>query len=213
MDSGNPEHTIRHDTSKRHIDKYENKGLLHQMVLGRFLDFMAEALAPYQSSRVLDFGCGEALFWKEMRSRGVQMADLTGIDLREDALSTAKMEFPEHEFIETDLLQFETKEGYDLVIASQVLEHLPEPEKFLTKLVELPGTSGRLLLTVPWEPFFMLSNLARGRDVFRLGNHPEHINRWGKRAFREFVGNHATLVKMETVFPFIAVTAAPVEGV
>lgn len=204
--------TIRHDTTKRHIDKYENKGFIHQLVLGRFLDFVGTKLAPYQSSCVLDFGCGEALFWKEMRNRDIEMNDLTGIDLREDALSVAARDFPEHEFIAADILKIEFKDRYDLVVASQVLEHLPSPDRFISKLIDLVKPNGQLLLTVPWEPFFMLSNLVRGRDVLRFGNHPEHVNLWGKRSFKKFVGNYADIVEIKIIFPFIIVLASPLSS-
>ena len=107
------------------------------------------------------------------------------------------------------VLEYNPVPGYDLVVASQVLEHLPTPEIFVTKLLTLLKPGGRLLLTVPWEPFFMLSNLARGRDVLRLGNHPEHINLWGPRKFKKFVGSYARVEHFESVFPFLVLVAIP----
>ena len=200
------EHTIRDDTGRRHRHKYENSNLIHQLVLGRFLDAVSAEIAALPNGRTLDFGCGEGLFLTELRKRGVLFDDLTGIDLREDALLEARALLPEHRFVKADLLTFEPEAGpYDLVIASQVLEHLPHPERFLKKLVAL--AAGPLLLTVPFEPWFRLMNLARGRDIRRLGNHPEHINLWGKSGFRKLVEAHATIRKIDTVFPFIIVVA------
>ena len=201
--------TIRHDTTKRHRDKYENKNLVHRLVLGRFLDALAEELKPFQDVETLDFGCGEAFFWEEMKARGVEMSRLTGIDLREDALDVARHHFPQHEFLCQDLLEWKTSRKFGLVVASQVLEHLPDPARFLSRLVELTEAKGSLLLTVPWEPFFMLSNLARGRDVRRFGNHPEHVNLWSKRGFRKFVELHADVSKSESVIPFTTIIARP----
>jgi 2-polyprenyl-3-methyl-5-hydroxy-6-metoxy-1,4-benzoquinol methylase len=163
----------------------------------------------FQESRSLDFGCGEAFFWTEMDRRGVSMRNLTGIDLRKDALEAAGKNFPQHTFLYQDLLTWDIDQKYDLVIASQVLEHLPGPDKFLARLCELTTRQGYILLTVPWEPFFMLANLARGRDVKRLGNHPEHINHWGKRGFTKFVAGRAKVVRTLAIFPFILVLAKP----
>jgi len=201
--------TIREDTSARHKRKYENSGFVHQIILGRFLDALARELKPFEDARTLDFGCGEAFFWGQMRNRGVTMNQLTGIDLREDALQQAKMSFPQHEFFCRDLLTWTPGQGFDLVVASQVLEHLPEPAKFLSRLMELTADDGYLLLTVPWEPFFMLSNLARGRDIKRLGNHPEHTNLWGKNGFKSFVAAQAVVEKVISVIPFTLVLARP----
>jgi 2-polyprenyl-3-methyl-5-hydroxy-6-metoxy-1,4-benzoquinol methylase len=202
--------TLREDTSARHSKKYQNKHLIHKLFLGRFLDRCAEAIKPFAEKKALDFGCGEAFFWQEMSERGVDMQHLTGIDLRDDALDLARQTFPQHSFLKQDLLTIEpAQHQYDLIIASQVLEHLPSPELFLKKLVKCCNPDGLLLLTVPWEPFFMLSNLARGRDILRLGNHPEHINLWGAKGFKKFVAAEANINQNNTVFPFQMITAKP----
>ena len=203
----NDKSTIRHDTSKRHAHKYKNSSFLHQLVLGRFLDAMAETLTPFQQHSILDFGCGEAFFWQEMQQRSCHPSRLTGIDLRDDALDEARQRLPEHRFLKQDLLHWEPEEKFDLVMASQVLEHLPEPGQFLDKLSEL--SQGHILLSVPWEPFFRLCNLARGRDILRLGNHPEHINLWGARSFVRFVEKHADIIETKTVFPFLIILCKP----
>jgi 2-polyprenyl-3-methyl-5-hydroxy-6-metoxy-1,4-benzoquinol methylase len=180
---------------------------LHQLVLGRFLDAMADEIGAFVDSRLLDFGCGEGFFWKEMGHRGLVPRDMTGIDLRDDALETARAMLPDFYFIKQDLLTWQPEEKFDLVIASQVLEHLPKPGRFLEKLVSL--TRGYLLLSVPWEPFFRLSNLARGRDILRLGNHPEHINLWSSRKFERFVSSYAEIVISRRVFPFLIIVCKP----
>jgi trans-aconitate methyltransferase len=201
--------TIRDDTGERHRRKYENSNVVHQLVLGRFLDAIAAEIRGIVSSRrarTLDFGCGEGFFLRELKRRGVRFDDLVGIDLREDALCEARERLPEYRFERADLLRWDEPEGgFDLVIASQVLEHLPNPEVFLKKLVFL--TCGLLCLTVPWEPWFRTTNLLRGRDILRLGNHPEHVNRWGVKSFLNFVSTQADIVKVFTVFPFIIVIA------
>jgi 2-polyprenyl-3-methyl-5-hydroxy-6-metoxy-1,4-benzoquinol methylase len=201
--------TVREDTEARHRAKYSNKSLVHQLLLGRFLDAVAARLETLQMAEALDFGCGEALFWQEMQARGIHMNALTGIDLRADALAQAGAQFPEYRFLETDLLSWEPDHPFDLVIASQVLEHIPEPGPILNKLVQICSPEGELLLTVPWEPFFRIGNLARGRDIRRLGNHPEHVNHWGVGSFRRFIEPHAQIIEADAIFPFLLIRARP----
>ena len=57
---------------------------------------------------------------------------------------------------------------YDRVICCEVLEHLDDPGRALDQIVA--QRPRRVILSVPHEPFFMLSNLARGKNVTRLGN-------------------------------------------
>ncbi len=200
--------TIRHDTAERHLRKYRNQNPIHRFVLRRFFDRVAAEIVQMQPKSVLEFGCGEGLFLREVMQRGVVFDDYIGLDLREDALETARSLHPHRRFERTDLLHWsEPGGGFDLVIASQVLEHLPDPGRTLERLAEL--CSGRLLLTVPSEPWFRVVNLLRGRDLRRLGNHPEHVNLWTFSGFRNFVAGHADGVRAYRVFPFTVVVARP----
>jgi len=197
--------TIRHDTAARHHRKYHSRNPIQRLVLDRFFDAVAAELKPLAGGRALEFGCGEGFFLEKLRARGVVFADLLGIDLREAALQEARRRNPECRFACADLLAWAPPEPFDVVIASEVLEHLPRPEVFLERLVAL--SRQWLLLTVPWEPWFRLMNLARGRDLTRLGNHPEHVNRWGFGPFARFVAARVPIVRAYTIFPFTIVLA------
>lgn len=143
-----------------------------------------------------------------MAERGVTLAGYEGLDLRADALAAARSRWPDHQFACANLFeQAYDHRRYDMVMALEVLEHLFEPDKALQRLVSL--CSGTLLLTVPNEPWFQLANLARGRDLIRLGNHPEHINHWNARSFADFVGQYANVRRVSTRFPFIVLEAEP----
>jgi SAM-dependent methyltransferase len=198
----NSNSTIQDDTGKRHRHKYENTNFIHRLTLGRFLDAIGREIKFLNLEHTLDFGCGEGLFLQELKQRGIIFKNLFGIDLRSDAVLDAQTLLPEYQFETVDLLSWDKPErSFDLVIASQVLEHLPNPDIFLKKLVLLSNRF--LLFTVPWEPWFRLTNLARGRDLPRFGNHPEHINHWRKDSFKRFIEPHATITKLYTIFPFI----------
>lgn len=200
------ETTIRQDTSKRHRDKYSNPNPIHRLTLGRFFEQLAEDMIALSPVRLLEFGCGEALGLLNLKQRGLTYETYLGIDLREDALRYARTLHPDDVFLNRNLLTWDfPTEGYDTVLASQVLEHLPDPGPYLKRLGEI--STGHVVLTVPWEPWFRLMNFLRGRDLWRLGNHPEHVNLWGMRAFRRFVSGYLDIVKAHTVFPFIIVIA------
>jgi len=204
-------HTIRDDTAVRHLHKYTNRNPLQRVTLGRFFTRLAAIMRAEMESAgpdasVFEFGCGEGFLLRELKSRGFTARDLVGIDLREQAISEARTLHPEFKFECVNLFDWSPPHTqFDVVLASQVLEHIPQPAAVLKKLIEL--TAGSLILTVPCEPWFQLLNLARGRDIARLGNHPEHINRWSKRSFEKFVSKHARILSSEVEFPFIVVQA------
>lgn len=169
---------------------------------------MATEIDGLDPGSVLDFGCGEGFLVDKLAERGVSLKNYCGLDLRDDALDAARTRNPENEYVKADIFDWPTDDRqFDLVVASEVMEHLIDPEKFLPRLAAL--SSGHVLLTVPHEPWFQLANLARGRDLIRLGNHPEHINHWNLKTFTEFVGSSMTIIKSYTVFPFVYVVAQP----
>jgi len=200
--------TIRADTTQRHLAKYSNRNPLHRLALGHFLDRVAQEIRRIAPRSVLEFGCGEGLLLQALETRGVRLQDYTGIDLRADAIAAARLLHPQRRFERADLFDWPgVPGGYDLVIASQVLEHLPEPGPALECLTGF--TARWLLLTVPDEPWFRLLNFLRGRDLRRLGNHPEHVNLWSLASFRSFVGQRADIARSYRAFPFSVVVARP----
>jgi trans-aconitate methyltransferase len=199
--------TVRNDTGSRHQNKYANKNFIHQFVLKRFFNIVAQEIGSIPREKVLEFGCGEGLLLQELKKRSVRFISLLGIDIRDDALEHARSLHPEYLFEKKDILQWDYKpKSFDLIIASEVLEHLIEPERAIARLTELSRKD--MLLTVPWEPWFHLMNLVRGRDIRRFGNHPEHINKWGFNEFVHFVSKYAIVKNARISFPFIIITAS-----
>lgn len=199
--------TIRPDSGARHARKYETRNPVQQWLLARFHRRVRAWLDELRPARVFDFGCGEAYFWMAQKQLG-PLPEVVGVDLRAEAIAQASERLPELRFEQRDLFSYGPEAGrFDLVIASEVLEHLYDPDRVLAKLCQL--SSGSLLLTVPHEPFFRLSNLARGRDILRLGNHPEHVQLWSRRSFARFASRHLEIDRLETSFPFILLLGRP----
>ena len=200
--------TIRDDTTARHVSKYTNKNPIHRLSLGRFYDAIADALDHISPTSVLDFGCGEGFILDMMAEREVALPGYEGLDLRTDALLQARTRWPAQTFTRANLFepQFDNRR-FHTVMALEVLEHLFEPEKALERLVSLAEEA--IVLTVPNEPWFQLSNLVRGRDLIRLGNHPEHINHWNKATFTAFVSEFAEVTQVISRFPFVILIARP----
>ena len=61
-----------------------------------------------------------------------------------------KVEIPGMEYVQTDFMKYRIT-GFDLVLCLQVLEHIPDAEKFAKKLLE---TGNTVIASVPykWDP-------------------------------------------------------------
>ena len=110
----------------------------------------------------------------------------TGIDFRVGTLYS--LDFPD--------------KAFDVVICSEVLEHLEKPEMALKELQRV--TKSVLLLTVPHEPWFRLGNLFSLHNVMRLGDPVDHINHWSFSCFQQFTTGVLDdfSCKYETSFPW-----------
>ena len=78
------------------------------------------------------------------------------------------------------------EDAFDLVLAIEVLEHVPFPELALAELHRVARRD--LVVSVPRERVWSLANLARGKYLTDLGNTPGHINHWSKKVLRRAGG-------------------------
>jgi len=188
--------------------KYTNKNIFHRIFLDRFLDTTSYEICRLGPRTILDFGCGEGFLLKAMKDRGLSDVKILGVDIRKESIERAKNLLPKYDFMQSDLFQINPSEyQFDLVMAIEVLEHLFEPEKFLERLVLL--SSNYVLFTVPFEPWFRTINLFRGRNIFRLGNHPEHVNHWSPNSFQRFLMPYIKIESLYVKFPWIVSVGIP----
>jgi len=190
------------------LRKYESGNRVLQALIRRFHARMLDLVAPLGAKRVLDVGCGEGFFARALLDRfpGVE---LVGVDASEAAIAHASARCPEARFEVSRIEALRARGRFDLVVCSEVLEHLEDPAAGIANLADC--TAGHALLTVPWEPWFQLANLARGKYLATLGNHPEHVQRWTRAGFERAVSGRFARVHSESMFPWTLFLGTPRE--
>jgi ubiquinone/menaquinone biosynthesis C-methylase UbiE len=151
----------------------------------------------------LEVGCGEGVIAARMQRRWDQVValDLPDAGLRADWRGVSG---PRFLHASAHQLPF-GDDQFDVVVAAEVLEHLPDP---VTGLQEMARVSRRhLVLSVPREPVFRTCNLAAGRYVRDLGNTPGHLNHWSKRGFVRLVSQVAEVRDVTSPFPWTTIWA------
>jgi SAM-dependent methyltransferase len=100
-----------------------------------------------KGERVLDVGCGIGVVAYDLARAG---AIVDGVDLNESSIAEAKRRFTHHNlhFAVQDALKLEVKKAYDIVLLSNVLEHLHGRPKFLKEVRKLTGAK-RFFIRVP----------------------------------------------------------------
>jgi ubiquinone/menaquinone biosynthesis C-methylase UbiE len=153
--------------------------------------------------RALEVGCGEGVIAERMWRRWGEVValDLPDAGLRADWRGRAGPRFLHASAQELPFAD----DQFDVVVAAEVLEHLPDPGRGLREMARV----GRrhLVLSVPREPVFRSCNLVAGRYVRDLGNTPGHLNHWSKRGFVRFVSQVAEVRAVTSPFPWTTVWA------
>jgi ubiquinone/menaquinone biosynthesis C-methylase UbiE len=169
----------------RYTPKYERGGV-EEVLIGRFRRGLVAAAREGRPSSILDAGCGEG-FVSEWMSEAFGGARVVGVDTRNDALREASGRVSRADFLVGDVMGLPFPDrSFDLVVCTEVLEHVEDPAGALRELRRV--SRGRLLVTVPHEPFFRAGNLLRGRHVRRLGSTPGHRWTWTRPEFQRLAG-------------------------
>lgn len=141
------------------FDKYKKKGDIHwqEMVSRSVRKFNAYQQARYdwiirlagemKGQRVLDIGCGDGALSYLLAKQGVRVS---GLDNEELGLAYAKRNVPQAEFVLASAYELPFGEAsFDLVVSSELIEHLEQPEKMLAEAVRVLRPGGQLILTTP----------------------------------------------------------------
>ena len=188
--------------------KYRAKNPVKRKLIGRFVDRVTELFHEGSVPKsVLEIGVGEGFLSGHLS--GIHPnTKFSGVDINESDLALLRAKFPHIEAHQGSIYDLSSLPGgYDLIICAEVLEHLDRPEDALDQIVKLRPE--RVLLTVPHEPWFMLSNLAMGKNITRLGNDIEHCNHFTVPKFKQLLGTRFDLTTVTTSYPWILATGKP----
>jgi SAM-dependent methyltransferase len=172
-----------------------------------------EQLCAATSGPVAHLGCADSPYTRELIEAGmllherlVKVADVTGFDIDVESLALLEQRMPAERFVAADVtaeISSEERGRYALVIAGEVLEHVPNADAFLTGCSTLLVPGGRLCVTVPNAccPKIGLRSLAGRESV-----HPDHRVYYGPRTLQRTLEGAG--FELET----IATCFAPVAG-
>lgn len=97
---------------------------------------------------ILDIGCSSGILLKELTEVGFDVKNLYGVDISEKAISLCKENGLENTFV-MDAQNITLEKKFDVIIASDCLEHLQDDSKALGNWYQLLKDSGVLFVFVP----------------------------------------------------------------
>lgn len=133
---------------------------------------------------MLDLGSGDGTFTSELERAGARPV---GVEVAEAALKRARVAHPELDFRLAPIdgpLPLEDC-SFDVVWASEVIEHVGDTARWLSEVRRVLSPRGRFLVTTPNHPRAAL--LARGLERFSapLG---DHLHLYTRRSLKGVLG-------------------------
>lgn len=148
--------------------------------INKRLAFCTEVVAQTAPRLVIDVGCGTGTRLTRPLAEQAPATRFVGLDSDEASLEYARRDSPPANLTYCNVRELGRYKDADLIIVSEVLEHVEDPHRFLAQLRTVLGPSGRLLLTVPngWGPFeiaTLFEMLFRVSGVFQAAR---RLKRW-----------------------------------
>lgn len=169
--------------------KHTHRNPIQRLLLWNFFRHLLSLISKRKVDSILDVGCGEGFTLNRLKEKGIGK-NLEGVEYLQTAIDLGKKMYPDIKIKKGTIYDLPYKDNsFDLVLCTEVLEHLDEPEKALKELVRV--SKKYLVISVPNEPFFMFAQFVRGKNWSRLGNDIEHINHWTMFGFPKFIKQNA----------------------
>ncbi|MGY1681918.1 class I SAM-dependent methyltransferase [Geodermatophilus sp. SYSU D01176] len=152
------------------------------------LDLLAESEDPYwyvreylrdcprpEELRVLELGCGAGYLTFALRQAGVECV---GVDISAEAIARARARYGHPDWFQTVAEFHQSNRAVDLVVALELIEHVPEPVTLLKDGLDLLDSNGALLLTTPDR------DACRPGEVWASDAPPVHLYWLGRQALQ-----------------------------
>jgi SAM-dependent methyltransferase len=141
---------------------------------------LVERWAPERRSDavLLDVGCGYGHLLARFRDR----YELYGLELSAHAAAEARRRLPRAQVVAADLQRvIPLRRRFDVVLAINVIEHLPDPRSGVAALREATALGGLIVIHLP------TINGAASRAIYKFAyaRDPSHVYRPSSRAVRD----------------------------
>lgn len=146
--------------SRETISKYEyryadsNPGHHHAYLGPQLLKMLHQGTLPrQQKTRVLDLGCGNGSLSHLVAQHAYEVV---GVEESETGFQSARLSFSDCHFIKASIYNLpyaELGNSFDIVISSEVIEHLLYPRELVRAAKKCLKPNGRLIITTPYHGY------------------------------------------------------------
>jgi SAM-dependent methyltransferase len=183
--------------------KYYTGNPISGRLVNNFFGNIRDLYLSIEPESVFDGGCGEGFILDSLnKARPVRSCFAIDIDINEVRDASKNLPFCDVRQGSLYKIPF-ADDSFDLVICSEVLEHLDNPGRGLEELHRVSRHYS--ILSVPREPIWRIMNIARFTYWPDLGNTPGHVNHWSRSSFIKFAEEYFKILEIRTPLPWTMV--------
>lgn len=170
-------------------------------ITGHRVTTVIKLIDAQKTDNIVEIGCGSGAILQ-----GIQKGKITGIDLFDTALTVARKLLPPT----TILLKADAQKTtlasnkYNKIICTEVLEHLPEPQKVIMEMLRIGNPDSHFVISVPNQP--LIDFLTRIICIFRpfvkhffhgCDMHADwHLHKFTPQLFKQLTRNKLHILKI-----------------
>ncbi len=178
-----------------YFDKHNSKNILVKKLMKNFYKTFIEVLKKEQFSSLVDVGCGEGHLTNILQIEFGKNCSIDAFEYESDTVKRANKLYPKLNIRQGDIRTLVVNKEHDVLIASEVLEHIPDVENGITHCKSLAKVC---VFSVPNTPRFCLANIMRLKYLSSLGRPPGHIHLWSSDSFKGFLSKYFSSVEIKT---------------
>lgn len=171
---------------------------MHRHFMPSLLELCGSLLKA--GARVLDVGCGNGYTAGVFLARG---CEVVGIDLSEQGIRHARQAHPGARFeqlpADNDVLQNLGCEPFDLVVSTEVVEHLYAPRPYIAGCRAALRPGGRVILSTPYHGYLKNLSIALAGKLDAHANplwDGGHIKLWSRQTLSALL-NEAGFIHLQ----------------
>ena len=181
---------------ENHLELYSSP--MRRFLSGKRLKTIENAVSQIDNvSTILELGCGHGEVLEVIYDPNIK---LVGIDINPSSIVLTKERFKSRNnvtILEGDIRKLPyPDESFDVVVCSEVLEHIPNPIEVLTEIKRVLKRHGTFISTVPFEYFLILLRmlilpirLFQRRSIFV----DAHLHYFTKNSYRRLLEKFFTI--------------------
>lgn len=173
---------------KYHLNRQQEKRVIYDFDYTHRPLLSILSNSDYKNKSVLDIGCGTGTTCFYFASKG---ASVLGVDVSKNAIELANINAKrlglEHrtKFLLSSFPELSLKGKYNLIVCSEILEHIKDHKKALIKIRKLLSSDGLVVFSVPLTTSF----LYRKKLLNNFDKEVGHLRRYDPTGFIKLIKN------------------------